>query len=352
MKLSGRVRGWLLYAAAWIPIAAIYAQLIGGQKGIGGVQALYAGIDYAIFPALLGVIVWWLTGRITWPARRPAVFFLTQLALATTYSVIWLLLVLGSISLGTGLTRAVAIVKTFAGWQLMSGYWTYGITACIAYAIRVTWSLREKEAARAKAEVARASAELSALRGQLNPHFLFNTLHTVIALVRREPQMAEAALEQFGEMLRYVLDINRAAQEDVALEDELEFVHNFLALEQLRLGDRLRVVEDIHPETLDCVIPSLTLQPLVENAVKYAVASRIHGGTIRISSSLSGSSVVLAVSDDGPGVTPPPGSGSGVGLRAVKQRLETRLPGASRFEVRTAPGEGFSVHLALPARTG
>ncbi|HUQ98592.1 MAG TPA: histidine kinase [Gemmatimonadaceae bacterium] len=352
MRLSGRVRGWLLYAAAWIPIAAIYAQLIGGQKGVGGVQALYAGIDYAIIPALLGVIVWWLTGRITWPARRPAVFFLAQLALATTYSVIWLLLVLGSISLGTGLTRAVAIVTTFAGWQLMSGYWTYGITACIAYAIRVTWSLREKEAARAKAEVARASAELSALRGQLNPHFLFNTLHTVIALVRREPQMAEAALEQFGEMLRYVLDINRAAQEDVALDDELEFVRNFLALEQLRLGDRLRVVEDIHPDTLDCVIPSLTLQPLVENAVKYAVASRVRGGTISISSTLEGSSVVLGVADDGPGVDASVEAGTGVGLRAVKQRLETRFPGASRFELRTAPGEGFSVRLTLPARTG
>jgi sensor histidine kinase YesM len=352
MKFSGHFRGWLLYAIAWIPIAAIYAQLIGGQRGVGGLQALYAGIDYAIFPALLGVIVWWLTGRVTWPAQRPAMFFLSQLLFGTLYSVIWLLLVLGSISLGTGLTRAVAIVKTFAGWQLMSGYWTYGITACIAYAIRVTWSLREKEAARARAEAARASAELSALRGQLNPHFLFNTLHTVIALVRRQPQMAEAALEQFGEMLRYVLDINRAAQEDVALGDELEFVRNFLALEQLRLGDRLRVVEDIHPDTLDCVIPSLTLQPLVENAVKYAVASRVQGGSITISSSLHDSSLTLEVADDGPGLAAPVQGGSGVGLRAVKQRLETRFPGASRFEVRTAPGEGFVVRLTLPARTG
>jgi LytS/YehU family sensor histidine kinase len=153
-------------------------------------------------------------------------------------------------------------------------------------------------------------------------------------------------------MLRYVLDINRAAQEDVALGDELEFVRNFLALEQLRLGDRLRVVEDIHPDTLDCVIPSLTLQPLVENAVKYAVASRVQGGKITISSSLHESSLVLEVSDDGPGVAAPVESGSGVGLRAVKQRLATRFPDASKFELRTAPGQGFSVRLTLPARTG
>jgi LytS/YehU family sensor histidine kinase len=153
-------------------------------------------------------------------------------------------------------------------------------------------------------------------------------------------------------MLRYVLDSNRAAQEDVALGDELEFVRNFLALEQLRLGDRLRVVENLHPDTLDCVIPSLTLQPLVENAVKYAVASRVQGGTIRISSSLQGSSLMLEVSDDGPGVAAPVEGGSGVGLRAVRQRLENRFPGASSFQVRTAPGEGFAVHLMLPARTG
>jgi sensor histidine kinase YesM len=129
-------------------------------------------------------------------------------------------------------------------------------------------------------------------------------------------------------------------------------VRNFLALEQLRLGDRLRVVEEIHPDTLDCVIPSLTLQPLVENAVKYAVAPRVHGGRIAISSWLDESSLVLEVADDGPGAATPVEGGTGVGLRAVKQRLETRFPEVSRFELRTAPGQGFAVRLTLPARTG
>jgi two-component system LytT family sensor kinase len=349
---SRRVRGWLLYAAAWLPVAAVYAQLIGGERGVSGAASLYAGIDYAIFPALLGVGVWWITGRLRWPAQNAATFFTFQFLLAAAYSVTWLLLVLGSIALGTGWARAIEIVRTFAGWQLMSGVWTYGITAGIAYAIRVTWSLREKEAARAKAEAARASAELSALRGQLNPHFLFNTLHTVIALVRREPRTAEAALEQFGEMLRYVLDVNRAEHEDVELAEELEFVHNYLALEQLRLGDRLRILERINAETLDCVIPSLTLQPLIENAVKYAISSRVEGGEIVISASLVSESLVLEISDDGPGVAAETAGGSGVGLRAVRQRLETRFPGESSFEIRTSPGSGFSVRLSLPARSG
>ncbi len=346
------VRNWLLYASAWVPVAVVYAQLIGRERGTSGWSALYVGLDYAIVPALLGVVVWWLTGRVRWPARNAIVFFGLQLLFAAAYSAAWLSLVFGSIAMGTGWSRAWAITRTFAGWQLLTGVWMYGITAGIAYAIRITKSLREKEAARARAEAARVTAELSALRGQLNPHFLFNTLHTVIALVRRDPHKAEAALEQFGEMLRYVLDLNRTKQEDVQLADEIEFVRNFLALEQLRLTDRLRVVEQISPDTLDCVIPSLTLQPLVENAVKYAVAPRVAGGTITISSYLDGSSLVLQVSDDGPGVSDSASSGSGVGLRAVRQRLETRYPGENTFQIRTAPGSGFTVRLSLPARSG
>jgi sensor histidine kinase YesM len=350
--VSRRVRGWILYASAWVPVAVVYAQLIGRERGVSGWSSVYSGLDYAIFPALLGVLVWWITGKVKWPARWPFLFFVLQLLFSAIYSVAWLGLVFSSIAMGTGWTRAAEITRVFAGWQLVSGFWTYGITAGIAYAIRISRALREKEAARVLAEAARSNAELSALRGQLNPHFLFNTLHTVLALVRREPQMAEAALEQFGEMLRYVLDVNRAEQEDVALADEVEFVRNFLALEQLRLADRLRIVERISPDTLDCVIPSLTLQPLVENAVKYAAASRIEGGKIVISSFLQGTSLVLEVSDDGPGAASTAESGSGIGLRAVKQRLATRYPGQSSVEVRTAPNEGFSVRLTLPARSG
>lgn len=348
---SPRLRSWLLYASAWVPVAAVYAQLIGRERGVSGWASVYAGLDYAIAPALLGVIVWWLSGRVKWPARHPVLFFALQFLFAAVYTAAWLSIVFGSIAIPNGWDRALAITKTFAGWQLLTGFWTYGITAGIAYAIRIARSLREKEAARARAEAARVTAELSALRGQLNPHFLFNTLHTVIALVRREPHMAEAALEQFGEMLRYVLDLNRTAQEDVQLADEIEFVRNFLALEQLRLTDRMHVVEDFHPDTLDCVIPSLTLQPLVENAVKYAIAARVEGGKITISSYLENSSLILQVSDDGPGVSDIAG-GSGIGLSAVRRRLETRYPGESTFEVRSAPGTGFTVRLSLPARSG
>ncbi len=342
------MRNWALYFGAWVPVGAIYASLIGRGRAMSMASLINVGLEYALLPALLGIVVWWLTGVIRWPARRPGIFFTIQLLLAIAYSVIWLALIVASIAVFTGLSAALTIVRTFASWQLMSGVWMYGITAGLAYTIRVTRALREREASAARAEAARAGAELSALRGQLNPHFLFNTLHTVTALVRRDPQMAEAALEQFAEMLRYVLDVNRADQEDVSLADELQFLRNYLSLEQLRLGDRLRVVEEIDSETLDCLIPSLTLQPLVENAVKYAVAPRVEGGTVVVSATREDSSLVLRVSDDGPGTSSSAAGGAGVGLRAVRQRLEARYPGKSSFEVSSAPDTGFAVRLSLP----
>jgi sensor histidine kinase YesM len=264
----------------------------------------------------------------------------------------WLVLIVASIAIFTGIAQSLIIARTFASWQLLSGFWLYGITAGLAYTIRVTRTLREREAATARAEAARATAELSALRGQLNPHFLFNTLHTLTALVRRDPETAESALEQFGEMLRYVLDVNRASREDVTLAEEIDFVRNFLALEQLRLGERLMYLERLDPEAYECIIPSLTLQPLVENAVKYAIGPSVEGGRIVVSSRLENSSLVLEVSDDGPGDGGAwESAGFGVGLGAVRQRLETRFPGASSFRITTAPGAGFSVRLSLPAET-
>lgn len=352
MTARPRARAWALYFALWIPVGVIYASLIYSGRPMTMASAINVGLDYALIPALLGVVVWWMTGKLTWPTKRPVVFFVLHFVFASVFSGIWLALIVGTIAIHTGIAASITIAKTFASWQLLSGYWLYGIIVDLAYAIRVRRTLREREAATVRAEAARATAELSALRGQLNPHFLFNTLHTLTALVRRDPKTAESALEQFGEMLRYVLDVNRASREDVTLAEELEFVRNFLALEQLRLGERLRYVERLDPEASDCIIPSLTLQPLVENAVKYAIAPSVAGGTIVVSSSLEDSSLVLEVSDDGPGDSGAgKNDGFGVGLRAVRQRLETRFPGASSFRISTAPGRGFSVRLSLPAQT-
>jgi two-component system LytT family sensor kinase len=351
-EVTPRVRAWLLYVAAWVPVAAIYALAIGQTRGMRLVDSLTSGLTYVLVPAAMGVAIWSLSGRLG-ASRRPVVFIATHGVLAVVFSLVWLVSQIGLIALGTGWTLALEVGKTFATFQAVTGLWLYGMLAGASYAIRAGVRLRAEEARATRADALRVRAELAALRGQLNPHFLFNTLHTLTALVRRDAATAEQSLERFGDMLRYVLDVKRAAREDVSLAEEMQFVRNYLSLEQLRFGERLRVREDIDPDAYDCVLPSLTLQPLIENAIKYGVAPRAGGGTIDIRATTDGDRLSLEVRDDGQGSSAEAlAAATGMGLRAVRQRLETRYGRRTTFDVRTSPGAGFAVHVSLPAHTG
>ncbi len=352
-RRSFRSYAWWIYAAAWIPFAAIYALALATTKTLPPQRAIIAGFSYAIPIAFFGVGIWWLAGILV--ARRVGPVAMVAIhvvaGVATTFA--WLFIEIGQIAMAAGFDAAMASSQTFAGFEVLDGLFIYAVLAAGSHAIRMASRLREEEARASRADALRVRAELAALRGQLNPHFLFNTLHTLTALVTREPDTAEHALERFGDMLRYVLDVKRAAREDVTLAEELRFVRDYLSLEQLRLGDRLRVVERMDPEALDCVIPSLTLQPLVENAIKHAVAPRAQGGTIELCASLDGDALVLEVKDDGPGADKAAmDSARGMGLRAVRQRLETRYGKDAAFRIMTAPHEGFAVRASIPAHVG
>jgi LytS/YehU family sensor histidine kinase len=344
---------WGWYAAAWLPMAALYSVIITRQRPMSAGESLISGVGYVLPVALLGVGVWWLSGIVVWPPKSRWRFFVTHAFLVSAFAGLWLFAEVAIIARSAGFARAIQVSKTFALFQTLDAVLFYGILSTGSYLIGAVSRLREQEARAAKAESLRMRAELAALRGQLNPHFLFNTLHTLTALVRRDPETAERALERFGDMLRYVLDVKRSAREDVTLADEMQFVHNYLSLEQLRLADRLEVEERIDPETLDCVLPSLTLQPLVENAIKYGIAPIARGGTLHLSAVFDDESLVLEVRDDGPGApTNVLDTASGVGLRAVRQRLETRYMKHASFAVTTAPGQGFAVRVRLPAHAG
>ena len=358
--MIARNRIWAYYAAAWVPLGLYYAMLMERTarlprtyaRVITTEQALIQGLTYVVPAALLGAAVWWISGRLTWPPRRLWGFLVAHVGLAIAFALLWLGAEVTFIASQTGLMAAIEISKAFAGFQALDGIFFYGLIAAGSYAIRMASRLREQEARAARADTLRMRAELAALRGQLNPHFLFNTLHTLTALVQRDPQTAERALERFGDMLRYVLDAKRSAREDVTLGDELQFVRDYLSLEQLRLGDRLSILERVDSEAFECMLPSLTLQPLVENAIKHGIAPRARGGTIEIVAQLEDESLVLEVRDNGSGA--PRGiveTATGVGVRAVRQRLETRYGRRASFAVTTAPGEGFVVRLSLPAHT-
>jgi signal transduction histidine kinase len=198
---------------------------------------------------------------------------------------------------------------------------------------------------RVRAELVRA--ELRALQAQVNPHFLFNTLNSIASLIGENPPAAEDLTTRLADVFRYALTASR--REHVRLGEELEFVRTWLSIEHVRFGDLLRVTERIEAGVEDIPVPALLLQPLVENAVRYAVGAREGGGEVRIEAARSGDALRLVVADDGPGFEPgSPPRGTGVGLESVRERL--RLAGAGHaLELDTAPGRGTRVTLTLPA---
>jgi two-component system, LytTR family, sensor kinase len=212
-------------------------------------------------------------------------------------------------------------------------------------------SLRERERLlRAEAEV--RDVRLSALRYQLNPHFLFNSLNAVSTLVLEgNPPAATRMLAQIGEFLRTILD-NEAVPE-TPLSKEMAFAEEYLAIEQTRLGPRLRVDWAIAPETLDALVPSMLLQPLIENAVRHGVAPLVEGGTIRIESKLQGVRLQIVVHNSGPagaGLASPNEPASGIGITNTAERLKTLYAADHKFVLRWPEAGGCEVTVELPFR--
>ena len=196
-----------------------------------------------------------------------------------------------------------------------------------------------------------ATAQLAALRAQINPHFLFNSLNSIAQLIRADPDRAEACVERLAEMFRYVL--HHGEKDFVPLADELKMAHAYLDIERARFGDRLRLETHIEPPSLQHLIPTLILQPLVENAVRHGLSRKRGGGTVRIDAALADGCLELVVDDDGLGM---PAAAferlyeRGIGLRNMRDRLERLYGPAHLPEITSAPGTGTRVRLRLPLR--
>jgi len=203
-----------------------------------------------------------------------------------------------------------------------------------------------------RAEAEARDARLSALRYQLNPHFLFNSLNAVSTLVLEgNAPAATRMLAQVGELLRTTLDGEAAVETE--LSQEIAFTEQYLAIEQTRLGERLRVDLAIAPETLDALVPSMLLQPLVENAVRHGVAPLVEGGTIRIQSKLNGAQLQVSIRNSGAPRTraePVNQPAHGIGLRNTAERLKTLYASAHTFALQWPEAGGCEVTVELPFR--
>ncbi len=223
-------------------------------------------------------------------------------------------------------------------------------TLAALFTYHLVWRRMETLQTRARelGELA-ATAQLAALRAQINPHFLFNSLNSIAQLIHVDPAKAEACVERLAEMFRYLL--NRAEQDFVPLAEELQMTNAYLEIERARFEERLRVETVVDPGALRQLIPNLVLQPLVENAVKHGLSRKVGPGTLRIAARMDDDTLTLVVGDDGLGMSSAVLAqvfDRGVGLRNLRARLERLYGPAHLPEITSTPGGGTRVELRLP----
>jgi hypothetical protein len=238
--------------------------------------------------------------------------------------------------------------------QEFVGAYLSNLLVCIEVLAVSQWLVLHREsherAMRASSlETELARAQLQLLRLQLEPHFLFNTLHAIGTLVHADPDAAERMIVLLSDLLRRALQ--EMGGQEVALREEVEFLDRYLEIEHVRFPDRLRVVRDIQPESLGALVPTLLLHPLVENAIRHGVARRAQGGCLGIRAQRVDGRLELRVWDDGPPAAAAEGRSTGIGLANTRARLEHLYGTAHRFELRRAREGGMEVAVSLPFRT-
>jgi two-component system, LytTR family, sensor kinase len=225
---------------------------------------------------------------------------------------------------------------------------TYVPIVLVAHALSYYWRFRDRELHSAKLQMQIAKSRLQALKSHLQPHFLFNTMHSISALMLTDVRTADKMMSRLSDLLR--LSLENSEIQTTRLSRELEFAGSYLEIEKLRFEDRLNIVLDIAPETLDAQVPSLLLQPLVENAVRHGISKLSAGGQISIAANRDGNDLHLRVRDNGPGLTTAADatSSTGLGIRTTRERLRTLYGDNQRLDTQDVPNGGVEVSVKIP----
>jgi len=235
-------------------------------------------------------------------------------------------------------------------------YWVWGLiyaasVAAVGIEIKVFNSVRIQIKLEEQERLL-LHARMEALQNQVNPHFLFNTLNSISSLVRFDPDMARAVIFKLATILRRLLNTSEAF---APLRDEFEFIDNYLDIEVVRFGrDKLRVVKEFDPASLDVVVPSMLLQPLVENSIKHGLSPKVEGGSIYLRSRVSGSRLIIEVEDDGVGMgaaqleESSSWSGMGIGMANISERLQVLYGDTARMTIDSREGKGTLIRIRLP----
>ena len=335
---------WTLQAVGW-----------GGYLVLRGVSAISNGpslevIVPVIVETILGYCITLLLSTLYVYYRSLPRVTGVLLTIATLFTATLLYAVLDTVNFSyiqtaqTGLSLTRLLASMYVCFTVLAGW------SALYFGINFYLIVEEQIDQMRDLEVQASSAQLAMLRYQLNPHFLFNTLNSISTLVLlKQTERANAMLSRLSSFLRYTLANEPTAHVTVA--QEVETLKLYLEIEKMRFEDRLRSIFDIDPRAEQARLPSLLLQPLVENAIKYAVTPQEEGADIRVEARLVGDRVQIAVSDTGPGLQDGPSPASlstGVGLQNIRDRLIQAYGPDQRLITRTASEGGFSVAIDIP----
>jgi hypothetical protein len=330
----------LAYLLAWIPILALLVYVACATGGVSWQDAAAVLAPACLVYAFACLSPWYICQ--TRPLRLSSLPYLvpTWGAAAGVVS----LLLLGSARLAAYLLeRAAPQAAPLFGMGVL----LYLLSAGLHYAVLAVEESRAAERRAAEARTLAREAELQALRAQINPHFLFNSLHSIAALATTDGARAREMCVRLSGFLRGSLAL--AGRENIPLREELALARGYLEVEQVRFGPRLRVEEEIEPACEDCAVPALLLQPLVENAVKHGIAGLVEGGSIRLAARRSGASISITVENAFDPETPAPHN-MGMGLAHVRRRLQVRYGEDAAFSAGPADGV-YRVVLRLPCES-
>jgi two-component system, LytTR family, sensor kinase len=347
------VIGWTLYGLFFTSQAYLNQAFFGKEVRWG--QALSVWMLCAFAWSLLTPAILWLARRFPFSRQNwlspllvhsAAAIFFSCFSLVV-YMLVWRMLLWSQLisSLPFSSLRNLVIA------DFHSGLLIYAALIAIRNALDTYRKYQEREVRAAQLEAQLSQAQLDALRKQLQPHFLFNTLNTVSILIDEDRGAAREMLVRLSDLLRSTLDSSKA--HEVALKQELEFIASYLEIERVRFSDRLSVEMHIEPQTLNARVPDLLLQPLVENAIRHGIAPRSAAGTIAISARRLNGDLRLEVTDNGRGLPQDrrPEEKPGVGIANTQSRLRQLYGGRQRFEIANLDEGGVRVAITLPFHT-
>ncbi len=338
-----------LYLAVWAPLALLLTLLFASAGHAGYREALAVVLPMTLAYAFLCLSAWYLARALPIPGTAPGRVLLTLAATAVLSSGGWLAMGRAWVALLAKTTALPDLAEHYAlalPILFAVGLLLFALAAVVHYLLLAAATSREAERRALEMQVLARDAELKALKAQLDPHFLFNSLNSVSALTGSDPQAARRMCLLLAGFLRKSLGLG--ARQEIPLGEELYLAETFLAIEQVRFGARLRVETDIAEDTLSLAVPPLLLQPLVENAVRHGIAHRLQGGTVRISARREGDGLHLAVTNPCDADRPREG-GTGLGLRNVRARLEAFFGNQAALQA-DDEGAAFRAELVLPAR--